>query len=206
MTTTLQERFAHVFSPGSSGRTLVLFHGTGGNETSLLRFAPALLPEANVLSVRGNSLDEGYPRFFRRLAEGVFDLEDLRFRTEELADFLADAYREYGIDPAQTAAFGYSNGANIAAALWLLRPEALAQAVFARPMLPISPNDGIDLRGKQGLILAGEFDSISPIGHATDLESVLVGLGAEIEFVAQPAGHELGQSDLERAAAWLAGR
>lgn len=201
--TVFQGTHQHVFTRGASDRTLVLFHGTGGDETSLLRFAPALAADASVLSVRGNSMDEGYPRFFRRLAEGVFDLDDLVSKAHELASFLVAAYRAYAIDPAKTTAFGYSNGANMAAALWLLSPSAIHDAIFVRPMLPIEPTPLPDLSSRRGLILAGQSDRMCPIAEARKLHDVLVACGATVEFVAQAAGHELIADDLEEACRWL---
>lgn len=198
------ESFAHVYQPGSNGRTLLLLHGTGGDEKSLLRFAPLLDPDAAVLSVRGKSLDEGYPRFFRRLAEGVFDVEDLKFRTHELADFLAAAYVEYNIGASQVVAFGYSNGANIASSLWLLRPQSIQGAIMVRPMLPFQPDGAIDLTGKSGLILSGKFDPMSPPGSVEALYELLKSSGVDVEWINQESGHELIQDDLIAARQWIA--
>lgn len=205
MSEALQERMTHAYIPGKSGRTLVLFHGTGGDETSLLRFAPSLDPDASVLSLRGKSLDEGYPRFFRRMAEGVFDLDDLQAKSAEIAAFLADAYLIYGIDPKQTVAFGYSNGANAAAALWLMHPTAIQDAIFARPMVPIEPQFPPELTGKRGLILAGDRDHMCPIHEARRLHDMFVDFGAHMDFVAQACGHELIQEDFHDASNWLIG-
>src|ERR671925_274796 len=125
--------FAHRFIPGAPDKpVLLLLHGTGGDENDLLPLGEALLPGAARLSPRGKVLENGMPRFFRRLAEGVFDLEDLRLRTEELADLVRDASKAYGFDPSRVVAFGYSNGANVAASLLLQRPETLRGAILAR--------------------------------------------------------------------------
>src|ERR1700754_1605895 len=126
--------FVHKFVPGTSGRTLVLLHGTGGTESDLLGLGRALDPDAALLSLRGKVLENGMPRFFRRLAEGVFDQEDLQFRTRELADFLTEAADRYGFDAKRVIAVGYSNGANIAASLLLRQPEKLAAAALFHPM------------------------------------------------------------------------
>ena len=128
--------FIHKFIPGTSGRTLLLLHGTGGNESDLLPLGRALDPAAALLSPRGKILEHGMPRFFRRLAEGVFDEKDLILRTHELADFIAAAAVKYGFDPKQLIAVGYSNGANIAASTLLLRPGTLAGAALLRGMVP----------------------------------------------------------------------
>src|SRR5437588_9417037 len=151
----LQPDFIHEFVPGSSERTLLLLHGTGGNERDLIPLGHELDPGAALLSPRGKVLEHGMPRFFRRLAEGVFDLEDLTRRTHELADFVADAATRYGFDPRNVIAVGFSNGANIAASLLLLRPETLAAAVLFRPMIPLVPETLPDLSRVPVFIAAG---------------------------------------------------
>src|SRR6266478_6575321 len=133
----LQPDFIHEFVPGSSERTLLLLHGTGGNERDLIPLGHELDPGASLLSPRGKVLENGMPRFFRRLAEGVFDLEDLTKRTHELADFVIAAAQRYKIDMKNIVAVGYSNGANIAASMLLLRPEILSAAVLFRAMVPL---------------------------------------------------------------------
>src|ERR1700719_2478432 len=131
--------FIHEFVPGNSDRTLLLLHGTGGNERDLIPLGQELDPNASLLSPRGKVLENGMPRFFRRLAEGVFDLEDLKKRTQELADFVVSAAEHYKIDNKQIVAVGYSNGANIAASMLLLRPEVLPAAILFRAMVPLIP-------------------------------------------------------------------
>src|SRR5881409_1880630 len=135
-----QPDFIHEFVPGSSSRTLLLLHGTGGNERDLIPLGRELDPSAALLSLRGKVLENGMPRFFRRLAEGVFDLNDLKKRTNELADFVAAAARHYGFASDRVVAVGYSNGANIAASMLLLRPATLAGAVLFRVMTPLIPD------------------------------------------------------------------
>jgi len=132
--------FIHEFVPGSSSRILLLLHGTGGNERDLIPLGRELDPNAALLSPRGKVLENGMPRFFRRLAEGVFDLEDLKYRTNELADFVTAAAQHYGFATDQLVAVGYSNGANIAASILLLRPEILHRAVLFRAMVPLIPD------------------------------------------------------------------
>src|SRR3979411_1767998 len=134
----------HEFIPGTSGRTLLLLHGTGGNEHDLLSLGRTLDSTASLLSPRGKVLENGMPRFFRRLAEGVFDVEDLKKRTHELADFITAAARHYKIDIEKVVAVGYSNGANIAASMLLLRPEILRAAILFRAMVPLVPDSPAD--------------------------------------------------------------
>src|SRR5215831_18306486 len=134
-----QPDFIHQFVPGASSRTLLLLHGTGGNERDLIALGRDLDPNAALLSPRGKVFENGMPRFFRRLAEGVFDLEDLKHRTNELADFVAAAAQHYGLATDQLIAVGYSNGANIAASMLLLRPELVPTAVLFRAMVPLFP-------------------------------------------------------------------
>src|SRR5436190_19703801 len=140
-----QSSFIHQFDPGNSKRTLLLLHGTGGNERDLIPLGHDLDPNASLLSPRGKVLENGMPRYFRRLAEGVFDLEDLKKRTHELADFVIAAAKHYKIDVKNMVAVGYSNGANIAASTLLLRPEILPAAVLFRAMVPLVPETQPDL-------------------------------------------------------------
>src|SRR5262245_10680023 len=160
MTTTT---YVHRFEPaplGAAGRTLLLLHGTGGNENDLLPVGRAVAPDSALLSPRGRVLEHGMPRFFRRLAEGVFDHEDLVARTHELADFVAESAKHYGFDEKRVVAVGFSNGANIAGAMMLLRPETLAGAILLRPMVPFEPESPPDLRGRRVLVAAGKADPI----------------------------------------------
>ncbi len=145
------EEFIHRYIPGTSGRTLILLHGTGGTETDLLELGRRLDPEAALLSLRGKVLENGMPRFFRRLAEGVFDQKDLVFRTHELADFIQVAAERYGFNQSQSVAVGYSNGANIAGSILLLRPQTLQGAALLRPMVPLTPPDLARTERRPGL-------------------------------------------------------
>src|SRR5712671_1959716 len=167
-----QPDFIHEFIPGNSPRTLLLLHGTGGNERDLIPLGRELDPNAALLSPRGKVLEHGMPRFFRRLAEGVFDEEDVPTRAHELADFIEAARKEYGI--ASPVALGYSNGANIAAAVMLLRPEALAGGILLRAMVPLaSPEGPGGLAGKAALIVSGARDPIAPPANAARLKAML---------------------------------
>lgn len=196
--------FTHRFEPGSSALPpLLLLHGTGGDEADLLPLGRALAPGAALLSPRGQVSENGAPRFFRRRAEGVFDEDDLRRRTEDLADFVAAARSRYGL-PAPLA-LGFSNGANIAAATLLLRPEALAGAVLLRPMVPLTTPPAADLAGRPVLILSGAMDPIVPVENARRLAGQLAAAGATVEHRVLPAGHGLSQAEIGLAAEWIAG-
>lgn len=196
--------FIHRFEPGARPdvRPLLVLHGTGGDEGDLIPLGKMVAPGAPLLSPRGKVLEHGMPRFFRRLAEGVFDEEDVRARAQELADFIAAAREEYGI--AAPIALGYSNGANIAAAVMLLRPDALAGGILLRAMVPLSdppPADG--LAGKAALIVSGARDPIAPPANAARLKAMLERAGAEVDHRILASGHELSQSDVALARAWL---
>src|SRR3954462_11651739 len=156
----LRPDFIHDFVPGSSVRTLLLLHGTGGNERDLIALGRELDPKAALLSPRGKVLENGMPRFFRRLAEGVFDLEDLKYRANELADFVASAAKHYGFTSDNVVAIGYSNGANIAASILLLRPEIMPAAILLRAMGPRVPDRLPDLSSVRVWIGAGDQDPI----------------------------------------------
>ena len=183
---------------------LLLLHGTGGDENDLVPLAGMVAPGASWLSVRGNVLEQGMPRFFRRLAEGVFDLDDLRRRTAELAEFLEAAASTYGFSPARLYALGFSNGANIAASLLLTRPQALAGGVLIRAMVPFEPGRKVDLSGRSVLLSQGRQDPLIPVAGAERLAAILEESGAEVELVWQPGGHGLTQGDVTVAARWLA--
>ena len=199
--------FIHRFVPGlevATAPTLLLLHGTGGNENDLLPLGPRLLPEANLLSPRGNVLENGMPRFFRRLAEGVFDEDDLKRRTQELADFVAEAAQTYHFDPTRVIAVGFSNGANIAASLLLLRPETLRAGILFRAMVPLEPASLPDLAGRQVLLSEGLGDPIVPQENAERLAAMLRQAGAEVTLAWQPGGHSLTSEDIRQAQEWLA--
>jgi predicted esterase len=197
--------FVYQFIPAQAadGPTLLLLHGTGGDEHDLLDLGRALYPLAALLSPRGQVLENGMPRFFRRLAEGVFDLDDLRRRTHDLADFVADASGIYHFDPRRVIAVGYSNGANIAASLLLLRPEVLAGAVLFHAMVPIVPEELPELRDVPVFIGAGQFDPLIPPQQTERLALLLQQAGAEVALHWQPGGHALNQAEVHAATAWL---
>jgi glyoxalase family protein len=201
--------FVHRFVPASDSGdapTLLLLHGTGGDETDLLDVGKALLPSANLLSPRGRVLENGMPRFFRRLAEGVFDRENLIAETHALAAFLSAAVDQYELDPQRVVAVGYSNGANIAASLLLLHPDVLTTAVLFRPMVPLEPDLVPDLSGTHVFIGAARRDELIPVEGTERLASLLEGFGADVKIAWQPGGHALTQEDLRAARAWIGRR
>jgi len=199
--------FVHRFVPGSpsaDGAALLLLHGTGGNENDLIPLGKQLLPGAALLSPRGKILENGMPRFFRRLAEGVFDLDDLKLQTEALSHFITDALRKYGLDPGKTIAVGYSNGANIAASVLLTHPALLSAAILFRPMVPFTPPIPPDLRDFPALLAAGRRDPIIKPEQTLALAQILETAGARVSVHWHEGGHELGQDDIEAASGWLA--
>ena len=195
--------FVHEFVPGTSERTLLLLHGTGGNEHDLIAFGRSLEPEATLLSPRGKVLENGMPRFFRRLAEGVFDLEDLKLRTHELAGFITATAQHYGLAADKITAVGYSNGANIAASLLLLRSEILRAAILFRAMVPIRPDPLPHLNGVHVFISAGNQDPIVPASEAQQLATLLRNAGAVVTVYFVNAGHGLTNEDIQTARLWL---
>src|SRR5690349_439161 len=203
MTSTQSLSFIHRFEPGTEpGRPpLLLLHGTGGDEGDLLPLGRAIAPGSALLSPRGKVLENGMPRFFRRLAEGVFDEDDVRRRADELAGFVAEAREAYGL--AAPVALGFSNGANIAAALLLRRPEALAGAALLRAMVPLPGPPVEDLAGKPVLLLSGAADPIVPAGNAARLAATLGSAGADVRHEMLPVGHGLSQADVAIMKAWL---
>ena len=200
----MSEPFIHRFQPGSiaGAAPLLLLHGTGGDESDLLPLGTALSPGAALLSPRGRVLEHGMPRFFRRLAEGMFDEDDVRRRAAELGDFVAEARQRYGLEA--PVAVGFSNGANIAAALLLLQPGVLSGAVLLRAMVPLSQPPAADLAGTPVLILSGVADPIVPAANAAKLAAQLSDAGADVTHRTLPAGHQLSQADVTLARDWLA--
>lgn len=180
--------------------TFLLLHGTGGNEEDLIPVAREISSEAAILSPRGKILEDGIAaRFFRRLAEGVFDLEDLRFRTNELANFVNNASKTYGFDLQHVIALGYSNGANIASSMLLLRPEVLSAAILFRAMVPFVPNTLPDLSNKYIFMSSGLYDPIIPKQEAERLFSLFKNRGAKVSISWQNSGHELVMEDVKKA-------
>ena len=183
--------------------TLLMLHGTGGTEQDLVPIAKLISPESSILSVRGNVLENGMPRFFKRLAEGVFDEEDLKFRTEELRNYLNDASVKYGIDRNNIVAVGYSNGANIAASLLFHYENAVRGAILHHPMVPIR---GLELPKMMNLpifIGAGKNDPICSPAETEELSEILVAAGADVTVHWEQNGHQLTRSEVEAAREWF---
>jgi phospholipase/carboxylesterase len=188
---------------GKAFTTFLLLHGTGGNEQDLIPLAYELDKRAAILSPRGKVLENGItPRFFRRLAEGVFDLEDLKFRTNELADFVIDASKTYDFDLQHVISVGYSNGANIAASMLLLRPEILSSAILFRAMVPLVPQTLPDLSDKRIFMSSGLYDPIVSRQEADRLFDLFKKVGANISVSWQESGHELTMDEIRKAREW----
>jgi phospholipase/carboxylesterase len=197
--------FAHRFYPGETDAALLLLHGTGGSEDDLVPLGRDLAPGAAILSPRGKVSEYGAARFFRRLAEGVFDQEDLVFRTHELADFVENASEEYGFDLSKLVAVGYSNGANIAASLMLLHPDLLRAAVLFRAMVPFEPEETPDLSGMRVFLSAGRRDRMIPPQNTERLAEILREAGADLDLRWRDTGHPLTYEEVAEARDWLAG-
>jgi len=201
--------FVHRYVPPDSraelagGTTLLLLHGTGGDEEDLIPVGRELLPGAGMLSPRGKVLERGAPRFFRRLAEGVFDQEDLARRTEELAQFIEAAITTYQLEADGIVAVGFSNGANIAASLLLRRPGLLRGAVLFSPMVPFSPEAKSQLVGTSVFIGAGRADPIAPPAEAERLAAMLRDSGADVTLHWETGGHSLTRAELDMAREWI---
>lgn len=194
----------HIYRKGSSPNliTFLLLHGTGGTEYDLLPVAHRISPTSNVLSVRGEVQEMGMSRFFRRLAEGVFDEEDLLFRTEELNGFLDQASNQYEFDRQNVVAIGYSNGANIAGSLLFHCKNALRGAILFHPMVPRRGVTLPELSQTPIFIGAGMNDSVSPQHETKELLTLLKGAGASVEVNWEQAGHQLTHSEIDEAAVW----
>lgn len=194
----------HIFEQGTDKyqRTLLLLHGTGGTETDLLPLANMIDPHAHVLSVRGNVLENGMPRFFRRLAEGVFDEEDLIFQTKELQEFLDEAAEKYGFDRNKVIAIGYSNGANIAASLLFHYENTLEGAILHHPMVPRRGIALPDLRHSKVLITAGRNDPMCTPEESEELFILLKNAHASVAIHWENNGHQLTQTEVAAAKEW----
>ena len=196
--------FEHVLVPGRGDLTVLLLHGTGGDEHQLVGLGRQLAPEATLVSPRGKELENGVsPRFFRRLQIGEFDLPNLLARTDELADFVGQAASEYDLDPDNVVALGYSNGANIAASVLLRRPEALAGGALLRATLPYEPESTPELDGKRVLLATGTRDPYVPEDLSDRLAELFEAGGAEVTYLKSALGHDLSQSELEQVGEWL---
>ena len=198
----------HRFTTGegsNSSTTLLLLHGTGGDENDLVPLGETLLPGAAILSPRGAGRERGAPRFFTRLAEGVFDLEDLALRTQQLIRFVNGAVAKYELDAAKLIAVGFSNGANIAASVMLTGPSLFSRAILFRAMVPFEPKHPATLGGAPVLLSSGEWDPIATPEQALRLQTLLTAAGAVVTINFYNAGHELTRDDVVVAASWIAG-
>ena len=197
--------YVHRFEPGTQvgAAPLLLLHGTGGNEDDLFPIGRQVAPGSALLSPRGDVSEQGMPRFFRRFAEGVFDLDDVAKRTHALAGFITAAASKYGFNRGQLTALGYSNGANIAASLLLLRPEVLARAVLLRPMVVLQPASLPDLSGKHVRLISGRHDPIVPADHPPQLAEMFRRAGARVDLHWLDTGHQLTDADLTHAGGLL---
>ncbi len=205
LVTNALETYVHRYLPpqGDDRRTLLLLHGTGGDENDLIQLGQMLAPDAGLLSPRGTVLENGAPRFFKRHAEGVFDQEDLRARTKDLIAFIRAAADQYDFDPNQVTAVGFSNGANIAGSVLLTEPDALAGAVLFRPMVPFVPEQPLSLSDKAVFIGAGTNDPIVPRDQPERLADLLRVFGAEVTLSWQQGAHALTRGDVSAAYDWL---
>lgn len=194
----------HHFIPSTgSDKTLLMLHGTGGDENDLVPLARMLVPAAAILSPRGNVLENGMPRFFRRLAEGVFDMEDLAHRTNELGKFIDDAVATYGIDREKLVAVGFSNGANIAASLMLTHPNVLRSAVLLSAMVSFEPKTPAALSGARVFLGAGRRDPMIPIGQVERLGQIFEAGGADVTTFWHNGGHTITNDELQAVQQWI---
>jgi len=195
----------HIFQKGqdSQAPTLLLLHGTGGTENDLINIGKMISPNSSLLGVRGNVLENGMPRFFRRLAEGVFDEEDLVLRTEELKQFIDDSAKEYQFDRNNVVAIGYSNGANIAGSLLFHYQDSLKGAILFHPMVPRRGIELPDLSGTSVFIGAGKNDPLCPPQESNDLMELLQNAGAQVQVHWENHGHQLTRGEVEKAAEWF---
>lgn len=194
----------HIFQQGSNPNApiLLMLHGTGGDEHSLMPLAAMIDPEASVLSVRGNILENGMPRFFKRLSEGVFDEEDLIFRTKELKQFIDEVAEQYGFDRGKVVAIGYSNGANIAASLLFHYSDVLLGAILHHPMVPLRNIELPQLNGVSCFISAGENDMMCHPAETEELAALLTSVGGDVMLHWERNGHQLTRTEIEAAREW----
>jgi len=195
--------YQHRFIEGTEKTTLLLLHGTGGDEDSMLSLGRMISRRSSLLSPRGKGVENGMPRFFRRFGEGVFDIEDLKFRSSELADFVKEASAVYNFDVKAVIAVGYSNGANIAASIIILQLFRFAGTILFRPMVPLVPSNFPSLERFQVFVAAGHLDEIVPQADTERLVTLFRRAGAEVTLSWQPGGHELNSEEVERAKEWF---
>jgi phospholipase/carboxylesterase len=195
--------FTYRFEPGEGDRTLLLLHGTGADENQLIPLGRRLDPRANLLSPRGRVQEDGMARYFRRFAEGVLDIEDLKARTHELAGFVAAARAEHGFDTSNVVGIGYSNGANIASSLLLQHPQVLRAAALLRPMFPYEPDEGPQLGAVKVFIASGRADPLIDASDPERLADLLKRHGAEVELAWSDEGHPLSDDEVRATSDWM---
>lgn len=200
----MTSEFEHYFQPGRSGLTVLLLHGSGGDENDLVMVGRGLAPGAALLSPRGRVTEHGELRFFRRPGANGFDEAEIRERAAELAEWVSWATEHYALDAGRIHALGYSNGANMAAALMLTAPDLLAGACLLRARAILQPQQTKDLTGKGVLIAAGQSDILIPVEGARTLAEQLRDAGANVDLVVQNAGHELTPADFNLGKQWFA--
>ncbi|MGJ8622793.1 MAG: alpha/beta hydrolase [Yoonia sp.] len=180
---------------GAAGQPLFLtFHGTGGDESQFHDFASQLLPQAHVISPRGDVSEHGANRYFRRTGEGVYDMDDLATRTKAMASFINAEKAEAGADTA--IGLGYSNGANILAAVAFEQPDLVDDLILMHPLIPWTPAPQPGLKGRRILITAGERDPICPAPLTKALADYLTAQGADVTVHWHSGGHEIAQSEV----------
>jgi predicted esterase len=200
------DSYRHQFIPSavpSPAPCLLLLHNTGGDENDLLTLGQTLDATQALLSPCGKVDENGMWRYFRRIAPGVFDLEDLRMRANELADWVNSAARVYGLDRGRITAVGVAHGANIASAMLLLRPEILSGAVLFRPKIPLIPKELPDLSLARVLVAGGKRDPVAPPEQTRGLAELLRKAGADVQVHWADAGHEIEEGDIQAARDWL---
>lgn len=196
--------FLFHWEPGvATGPVLVMLHGTGGSEHDLVPLGQRLLPGAPILSPRGRVLERGMPRFFRRLAEGVFDHDNVRDEADALATWIGSFVTTADLAPRPRVAVGYSNGANIAAAMLLRHQDLFQGAVLLRPMVPLPEHYRGESSSSRVLVIAGQRDPIAPVAQAEELAKRLEESGSRVDLVVVPASHELSADDLRLAQQFL---
>jgi phospholipase/carboxylesterase len=190
--------FVHIYRAGESNETLLLFHGTGADERDLIPLAAKTGWKGNILSLRGRVLENGMPRFFKRLSFGVFDIEDLKARTHELLEYIPLAAQHYGFDVKKTSSLGYSNGANLIGAALLLQPGYFQKSVLLRPMIPFEPEATKTKAEGQILLLSGANDPTVPTGMPERWRAILLDIYPNaVQLRLMPGGHGLSQADLD---------
>jgi predicted esterase len=197
--------YDYLYLEGSSDAkiTIVLFHGTGGDENDLVPFATKIYPDAHVISVRGNVLENNYKRFFERYAEGIFNEDDIKKRAKDIADFCTEVKTIHNLEHTKFIALGYSNGANMIGGVLLLHLDIFDAAILFRGMLPLYPESTLDLKDVSVLMVNGSNDHMISHDKAIELAEILKQYGADVTHEWLPLAHQLSQNDIDIAEAWI---